>query len=1242
MSTDTSEPRAARKTIPYARRFASLGAIPRVSRTAEIRKMDGTVVFRQEGVECPSTWSQQAVNVVASKYLYGDASKGDDPGEGGRESTVYMMVDRVASTIAKWGLLDGYFDGEDSVAFHADLRDLLLHQCGSFNSPVWFNVGLSQKYGLKGDAQNFVWDAEAGAAVRCADSYRNPQASACFIQSVTDDMGGIMDLARSEAMLFKNGSGTGTDLSTLRSTREKLAGGGTPSGPVSFMRVYDAIASVIKSGGKTRRAAKMQTLKCWHPDILEFIECKPKEDRKARALIESGAARPGLSGHADEAYSSVAFQNANLSVRVTDEFLAIAEGNYKNQYALQPYPLQAVTTGEIVGHVFPDELLDKIAEGTWLCGDPGLQYEDTIQRWHTCPNTAPVMSSNPCCFVAETLVQTAEGLIPIGTLREMYDRGETLPLVFSFDLADSMPKLRRITRAWLAGRASRLVEVRTQRGHVFRCTPEHRFLLRSGEYVSAEMLKPGDRLRKIGIGVNDQRSVRRLLNHKSTPDHPSGTEYLSRWMWAQANGPIPENWEVHHKNDDATDDRLSNFELVLQEYHDHIHAAGEANPRFIAADARILVETWEAIEAKPRVTHLSGPAVTVGRWNKHIRDNGLKGVVPLANLKDGGRIRGMSWQEFAEWIEAQKAEVNDRIESITSVNPAEPVEVFDIEVEGTNNFAIGSAASLSPVVVHNSEYMFIDDSACNLASINLVKFLNDDGTFDVEAFRSAVRVFIVAQEILVDRASYPTAKIAENSHRFRPLGLGYANLGGLLMVLGIPYDSKRGRDLAAAITATMHAEASLVSATLASAVGPYDGFAENRHPHLVVHANHLLALEALKEKIGGYGQAFIIALEAAKAMRQAERLADKHGFRNSQVTLLAPTGTIAFMMDCDTTGIEPPIALVAYKELAGGGTMKIVNNLVSAALRRLGYGEAEAAAIEAKIVETGTAEGSGVRDEHLPVFDCALPAGPGGRSISWRGHVEMMAAVQPFLSGAISKTINMPADATVEDIREAYLLGWKLGLKAVAIYRDGSKGVQPLKTSKDDATTGRADAAIPAAEASPAARRERLPDTRESVTHKFEIQGHEGYVTVGLYPDGRPGEIFVKMAKEGSTMAGWADLWATMVSISLQNRVPLAAICEKFKHVRFEPSGFTKNPEIPICTSVADYIAKWLERRFGGAEAGGPVPVGVPLDAVMERVAPALVRPNSDAPPCPNCGSITTRAGACYACRNCGTSLGCG
>ncbi|MHC4398229.1 MAG: vitamin B12-dependent ribonucleotide reductase [Planctomycetota bacterium] len=953
--------------------------------TAAIKGESGEVVFEQADCEVPADWSQLAVNVVVNKYFYGELGTSE------RETSVRQLIHRVSRTIADWGIEDGYFaTADDGERFYRELTWLCLHQVASFNSPVWFNVGLFSQYGIEGAACNWHWDPKTREARQPENPYEFPQASACFIQSVQDNMEDIMELARSEAMLFKFGSGTGTDLSTLRSHREKLSGGGKPSGPLSFMRVYDQIAAVVKSGGKTRRAAKMQSLKIWHPDVMEFIECKRKEEEKARLLLDKGYTY-------EDGYSSVLFQNANLSVRVSDDFMEAV-------LADKPWTTHWVTDQTQEGPTHSaKKMLRKMAESAWACGDPGVQYDTTVNRWHTCPNSGRINASNPC-----------------------------------------------------------------------------------------------------------------------------------------------------------------------------------------------------------------------------------------------------------------------------------------------------------------SEYMFIDDSACNLASVNLMKFRRD-GRFDVKRYQAACRIVLIAQEILVDHASYPTRRIAANSHRFRPLGLGYSNLGSLIMAAGLPYDSEAARGLCGAITAVMHGTACRTSTELAAAKGPFEAFDENREPMLRVMEMHWEKVEQI-ESCPEY-------LKSAARQVWDEVLTGgrRHGFRNAQATVLAPTGTISFMMDCDTTGIEPDIALVKYKQLAGGGMLKIVNQTVPLALETLGYEEAEIESIVGYVDKQGTIEGTAdLKAEHLPVFDCAFQAPNGTRSIPWQAHVQMMAAAQPFLSGAISKTVNMPKESTVDDIAGACLEGWRLGLKALAVYRDGSKGVQVLST-KSGPDKSEKQVSAP--------RRERLPDTRKSITHKFSVAGHEGYITIGLYPDGRPGEMFITMAKEGSTIGGLMDCFGTAVSISLQYGAPLEVYVAKFSHTRFEPWGHTTNPDIRIAKSIVDYIFRWLGVTFlpgfreannpmaasphkspgGGADdaeaelrpaatkAGGPTngqgsaapgarkriggsgngsnghrPNGQPGGSVI-AAATAVAQPSTDrkaadpsespaaatvlseqfasfqadAPSCDQCGAITVRNGNCYLCHICGNSMGC-
>jgi ribonucleoside-diphosphate reductase alpha chain len=1073
--------------LTFSRRFSTEGVSPYDEvkwerRTALIADSKGNTIFEQKDVEIPVDWSMTATNIVASKYLHGPIGSPE------RETGVRQLVSRVAETVRDWGIAGGYFASDnDAIIFHDELAHMLLTQKVAFNSPVWFNVGCDRLEPHASGA-NWHWDPATGGVVHGATGYKNPQCSACFINSVEDSMEGIMDLARTEALLFKYGSGTGTNFSSLRSSHEGVTGGGTASGPLSFMRGLDAFAGVIKSGGKTRRAAKMAILNAEHPDIIDFIECKAKEEAKAHTLIRNGY---DGSGPDSEAFSSIFFQNANNSVRVTDEFMRAYEADGE-------YWTRGVKDGQPVHPYKAREIMRMIADATWHCGDPGLQFDTTINKWHTSKNTARINASNPC-----------------------------------------------------------------------------------------------------------------------------------------------------------------------------------------------------------------------------------------------------------------------------------------------------------------SEYMFLDNSACNLASFNLMKFITPNGVFNIPEYRHAISVVITAMEILVDNSGYPTEKIARNSHDYRPLGLGYANLGALLMSFGIPYDSATGRDLAAALTAIMCGQAYLQSAVLAANApslasatpltasverqgGACPGFYVNREPFLNVIRMHRAEVNNIG-KSRNSGEPFMLPqLEALiESSRECWDMAlvygERYGYRNSQTTVLAPTGTIGFMMDCDTTGIEPDLALVKYKKLVGGGMIKIVNNTVPAALFKLGYNNAQVDAIVSYIDATGTIEGApGIKPEHLAVFDCSFKPAKGTRSIHYMGHIKMMSATQPFLSGAISKTVNLPQEATVEDIAEAYAESWRQGIKAVAIYRDGSKGTQPLNTSMDtkkevtalDVAGQRVltqlAAGQPAAEADlktleakiseklevtaksvvsaagafqraldeiakatnvpqltaalaaepqsqdlnapPRAVRHRLQEERASVTHKFSIAGHEGYITVGLYPTGQPGEIFIKMAKEGSTVSGLMDAFATSISLALQHGVPLRVLCEKFAHTRFEPSGWTGNEQIGYAKSLMDYIFRWLNLRFLSGEQltlfAGLAPQAAPLPETptilpdnepevdehnqLSRLAEEMAKRSytgmgstsapggsiapeatssasslsgtpslqdrglfhasdamrgmyemGDAPSCSTCGAIMVRNGSCYRCMSCGSTSGC-
>lgn len=898
-------------------------------RDAVISDAAGKVLFEQRGVEFPKLWSQTATNIVVQKYFRGTL------GTPQRETSVRMMITRVVDTIYNWGRTDGYFKTEqDAWAFRDELVHLLLHQKMAFNSPVWFNVGVED----------------------------HPQCSACFINSVDDSMNSILGLVKTEGMLFKYGSGTGSNLSSLRSSHEHLSGGGTASGPVSFMRGFDAFAGAIKSGGKTRRAAKMVILNIDHPDIVDFINCKAIEEKKAWALIDAGY--DGNFNVVGGAYDSINYQNANHSVRVTDDFMnsVLSNGDFSTKSVADERKIESFKA---------KQLMRKMADAAWICGDPGIQYDTVINDWHTCINTSRINASNPC-----------------------------------------------------------------------------------------------------------------------------------------------------------------------------------------------------------------------------------------------------------------------------------------------------------------SEYMFLDDSACNLASLNLRKFQRPEtaassGDIDPEAFRRACQTTIMAMEIIVDNSSYPTKQIADNSHKFRPLGLGFANLGALLMSRSLPYDSEPGRAYAAAITSLMCGEAYRTSAKIsAEATGPFAGYADNEAPFLRVMHKHRAACESINAVLVPYD-----LMQAARdSWDDAIELGQKYGFRNGQTTVLAPTGTIAFLMDCDTTGVEPDIAIVKYRSLVGGGLLKMVNHTVPEALSKLGYTNKEVESIIAYIDTNDMIENAPyLKTEHLPVFDCAFRPLNGSRSIHYMGHIRMMAAVQPFLSGAISKTVNLPTECTVEDIEDAYIQAWKLGLKAIAVYRDGCKRTQPLSTNMKQATSNssplghvepldlltleerclieamRARKTRPAGP--PIANRYKLPNERTSFTHKFMIGGHKGYVTVGMYADQSPGEIFVRMAKEGSVISGLMDSFATSISIALQHGVPLHSLIERFKGTRFEPSGFTGNQEIPIATSIMDYLFRWLAIRFPSdgpsiyAQSMATVATqSAQVDSsflVVDHTTGHTWTQETDAPPCHECGTLMVRNGACHKCQNCGSTSGC-
>jgi len=1264
------------KGLSFERRWTREGVHPYdeirwETRTASIGNESGKLVFEQKDVEVPEFWSQLATNVVVSKYFRGHLNTPE------RETSVRQLIDRVVNTIAAWAETQHYFaTTTDLRAFQAELTHLIVHQKMAFNSPVWFNVGIEKQ----------------------------PQCSACFINSVQDTMSSIMDLAKTEAMLFKFGSGAGSNLSTIRSSREKMAGGGTASGPVSFMKGYDAFAGVVKSGGKTRRAAKMVILDVDHPDVLDFIDSKAHEEQKAWALIEAGY-DPSFTG---EAYGSVFFQNANHSVRVTDDFMqAVVDG--------RDWTTHSVVDNKPMGTYKAKDIFRKMADAAHLCGDPGIQYDTVINDWHTSANTDRIYASNPCseymflndtaCFAPETRISTPNGLRTVEELYRAQERGEAV-LVTTDLLGESDHRRMTAHRAALVTLVGerRVYRMTLTDGRSIRATGDHRFLTDNGEWKRVdELTAEVDRIevREAGNTVAfaaPPEDVRRwqLLGWMSADGVFTGDVAALAFATSELTTAETMTEELNLLLAEARDaqDTVSDIErgllgrasvsddgamtAVSTGSRANVSIAGGGTIR-VTAESSALVRMLQdryglrvaaaasgarrdvpselhRVSDDLKVAYLQGlfsadgtiriaggalgPEVTlvssapdlvrsvqlllsdVGiasriAWTSQAGSGtvGINGSTPAAPATDGGEAHLHVYGEAARKFLALVG---------TPLSPEEQAKATTIL---THPFARGlsnpRATTISSIVADGIETVYdvtepvthsliaegLIAHNCNLASLNLMKFVKDDGEFDVEAYRYAAKLTITAQEILVDNASYPTPRIEENSHKFRPLGLGYANLGALLMSRGLAYDSQAGRDYAAALTAIMHGEAYRQSAVIArDHGGPFSEYKKNQKPFLRVIGKHRdAAYQIARDGVPAD------MLEASRLVYdEALELGREYGYRNAQVTVLAPTGTIAFMMDCDTTGIEPDIALIKYKKLVGEGFLKIVNQTVPAALKKLGYGAEQVDEIVTYINDRETIEGAPhLKPQHLSVFDCAFKPVNGERSIHYMGHVRMMAAVQPFLSGAISKTVNMPEAATAEEIEQVYLEGWKLGLKAIAIYRDNSKRSQPLSTGKkkdgdlvDSAVVAELKTQLAAAQAeAKKPHRHRLPSERTAVTHKFDVAGHEGYITVGLYPDGQPGEIFLKMAKEGSTVSGLMDTFATSVSLALQYGVPLRDLVNKFAHVRFEPSGFTGNQEIPIAKSIVDYIFRWMGSRFLPADEKAQIGL-VDRSAVVDSPAP--------------------------------------
>jgi ribonucleoside-diphosphate reductase alpha chain len=1255
-------------------------------------------VFEQRGVEFPKFWSQTATNIVAQKYFRGRMSSPD------RESSVKQMIGRVVSTIGTWGREGGYFAGEDeSETFEAELKAILVNQYAAFNSPVWFNVGFEER----------------------------PQCSACFILSIEDSMESILDWIRREGVIFRGGSGSGANLSKLRSSKEQLTKGGYASGPVSFMRGADASAGTIKSGGKTRRAAKMVVLDADHPDIEEFIWCKAHEEEKARVLEAAG-----YDMSLDSAdWHSIQYQNANNSVRVTDAFMeAAAEGKEWN--------LTARTDGTVLDTVDARDLLRQMADAAWRCADPGVQYDTTINAWHTCPNTGRINASNPC-FPGDARVHTTRGLL---TFRELYDlacEGET-PRVYTHRATAAEPGDGVVASqpvVVMQNGYSPIVRLRFANGQELRCTPNHRVWTLNRGYVAAEELTEQDQV---------------LLNDTATPAEdaswtlPIKVEALARSFsrgTAVVEQELPERWSEGlgelmghlvgdgwitdvqtgwvYGGDDIDDGLCGSHEGMLRELIGGIcrqemdngtvqlRAGSEAVRMFFhrlgvsssrAAGKRVPDSIFSA-PPEVQAAFLRGlfgadgclSRVEGGKASRYVglgsrSEALLRDVQRLLNAfgvrgrifritgsaatkfsytrKDGNRVEydsregfdlritGTDLERFDEAIgfstPRKQAALETLLNSATRYATKRHTSLVSREDDGQevvynlteplhHSYLVDGA-----VVANCSEYMHIDDSACNLASLNLLKFRREDGEFDVDAFEHATDVVFLAQEILVGYSSYPTPEIERNAKAYRQLGIGYTNLGALLMARGLPYDSDEGRAYAAAITALLTGRSYRKSAEVASRMGPFAGYQRNAAAMTGVIAKHRAA-------VGNIEDADSVPADLLSACRRAWddalNLGEVHGWRNAQASVLAPTGTISFMLDSDTTGVEPDFSLVKSKKLVGGGEITIPNKTVPMALEKLGYAPNEVEEVVAFVDERNTIIGAPfVKKEHYPVFDCAI----GERAIHYMGHVKMMGAVQPFISGAISKTVNMPEHVTVDEVAALYTDAWRLGVKAIAIYRDNCKVAQPL--------SGKAEAATPPV---PLTQRRRLPEDRTEVGRKFQVGEYEGYIHVGLYEDGTPGDIFCDVAKVGTTLQGLVNSLMISVSLGLQYGVPLEVYVSKFAHMRFEPAGLTNDADIRTAKSIVDYIFRWMGKKFltpdqqeelgilspevrarltARLNAESEAPAAESATGLAEAAPPgqtALFNAWEDAVECAKCGGRMVRTGSCYTCRDCGANTGC-
>ena len=1246
-------------------------------RRAVIQNADGTVVFEMEDVEVPASWSQRATDIVVSKYF----RKGGVP-KTKTETSVRQVVHRIADALSSAGQHQGYFTPETGRIFYRELAHLLVSQVGCFNSPVLFNVGLAESYNITGEsAGNWAWVESLGEAVQTTDGYSRPQSSACFIRSVEDDLMSIAEGIKTEMRLFKYGSGTGTNFSRLRAIGEPLSSGGSSSGVMSFLRAYDTAAGSVKSGGATRRAAKMVILDADHPDVERFIDWKVQEERKAKALIAAGFSG-GIDG---EAYRTVSGQNANNTVRVTDGFMRATEKG-------DEWSTRFRTSGEVATKLDAKKLLRKIASAVWECGDPGIQFHDTINKWNPTPNAGKIRASNPCVS-GDTLVATGDGLLPI---RDLVGRAPCVVTTEGEQVA---------TDVFSTGHKP-VYRLRTKSGYSLKVTADHPiWAVERHCYVRASDLKPGDKLQLVGgkfgreslppalaeaigyaigdgcvssgvlvltagqEGADFLGTVVETLNHHKqrlaaksgdgrTGRSVSVVEVPTGWRVSTGARELVSLFSAHGVLDQGSENKMLtdlalrlDFQSLAALLRGLFTADGTVNcdgpggkNAYVGLDStsiRLLQQVQVAllgfgVKSKIYLNRGGGATKAMPDGRGGLKDYETKTWHSL-RISRSSRVvfeqrigfSPMSRRQSAleEMNQTVGAYADKMVDAFEELEPIGTEEVFDMRVPAAAQFVANG------LHVHNcGEFMFVDESACNLASLNLVKFLHSDGTFDIESFRQACRVFILAQEIIVDYASYPTKKIAENSHRLRPLGLGYANLGGLLMRMGLPYDSDEGRAVCSAITALMSGTAWEMSAEIAMRVGPFTGFAFNRDSMLRVGQMHKDALDGIPQSP--------IRDEATLAWERALDLGGQHGFRNAQLSLLAPTGTVSFLMDCDTTGIEPTYALIAHKKLAGGGTMKITSGAVIEALHALGYEPDAQREVAEYIDDNGKIEGAPhVRPEHYPVFSCATGEG----AITPKGHLGMMAAAQPFLCGGISKTCNLPKNATVEQIEQLYRDAWEMGLKAVAVFRAGSKGCQVLtsgrkKRQPDEPAAERAqDEQVRARR-----RRHRLPKRRTGFTQEATIGGHKVYLRTGDYEDGSLGEIFIDMHKEGATLRSLLNTVAISISLGLQHGVPLEEYVDAFTWTRFLPAGpVVGHDHVKTATSIIDYIFKVLAVEYLGRHDLAHVhPLKSKGDGSVEPVPPTNGA-SREAQICPRCGGLTQTSGTCSVCVSCGETTGC-